>query len=140
MSNGEMVWSFETANLKVQAIMFPCAEQTDLSWDDDGGSTREGLESGRLEAFNTLVRVVHKATGAELGADMLCGSIYERPLDFIRAHRDADPMNRNCTAMRNARGQNVVICHYFPGMVHEACAHARKALRNLKDIRVREEG
>jgi hypothetical protein len=37
-------------------------------------------------------------------------------------------MNRNCSIMRAARGGNVCICHYFPGMVAEAINAARKGV------------
>jgi len=37
-------------------------------------------------------------------------------------------MNRNCAPMRAARGDNVVVGHYFPQMVRQAIADARRTL------------
>lgn len=37
---------------------------------------------------------------------------------------------RNCSAMRQAAGHNVVIAHYFPGMVRIACGEARSYLKS----------
>lgn len=128
-NNGETVWSFETANLKIEAIMTPCTD-LDLSWDDDG-STREGLESGLYQAFDTDVRVTHKATGAELGSDSLGQSIYERPRDFLAEHV-------GLAAKSRADGCNYG--SYFPDMVREACREARKTLRSMQSIKVRGEG
>ena len=54
---------------------------------------------------------------------------------FWTDHRDSDPMNRNCSIMRAARGGNVVICHYFPDMVRTAVDEARKALANIPYLR-----
>lgn len=128
-NNGEQVWSFETANLKIVATMTPC-DDLDLSWDDDG-SVREGLESGLYQAFDTDVLIIHKATGAELGCDSLGQSIYERPLDFISEHL-------GLAAKSRADGCNYG--SYFPDMVQEACAQARKTLRSMQSIKVRGEG
>jgi hypothetical protein len=46
-------------------------------------------------------------------------------------------MNRNCSLMRQARGQIVVICHYFPDMVRIVCAEARATLRRHGSIPLR---
>jgi hypothetical protein len=64
---------------------------------------------------------------------------YAEPEDreFYTGHRDTDPMNRNCSIMRAARSENVVICHYFPSMVQEAISAARTELARLKSVPVR---
>ena len=134
MSAWENVWSFETANLRVAYDVAP-EDDLDLSWDDDG-STREGLESGKYVAFVARVRVSHKATGAELGVDYLRSCIYESAEAFI-SHRDPDPMHRNCSIMRAARGANVCIGHYFPDMVSSAIHEARKQLATLRTMKLR---
>ena len=134
MSTWENVWSFETANLRVTYDVAP-EDDLDLSWDDDG-STREGLESGKYVAFVARVRVVHKTTGAELGVDYLGSCIYESAEAFI-SHRDPDPMNRNCSLMREARGANACIGHDFPDMVSSAIHEARKQLATLRTMKLR---
>jgi hypothetical protein len=123
MTHWETIWSFKTEHFRVDYDVAP-DDDLDLSWDDDG-ATRDGLESGKYVAF--VARVVVYCDDIELGADYLGGCIYESAKQFI-SHRDRDPMNRNCSIMRAACGDNAVICHYFPGMVRCAIAEARKAL------------
>lgn len=115
------MYRFAIGRFEIRADIKPCAD-IDLSWDDDG-ETRAGLESGALEAFDTRVSVW--LNGVKVGEDWLCESIYADPADFFADHRSADPMNRNCSIMRAARGDNVVICHYFPSLVQAAIADAR---------------
>jgi hypothetical protein len=120
----QTMWQFTCGRFTVKAHIKPC-DYLDLSWDDDG-EIREGLESGALEAFDTRVSVW--LNGAKIGEDWLSESIYADPADFFAEHRGPDPMHRNCSAMRAARGDSVVICHYFPSMVSEAIADARRWL------------
>lgn len=118
------MYRFRIGRFEVRADTAP-ADDLDLSWCETG-ETADKLESGQWEAFDTCVSVWLK--GAKIGEDWLCGSIYETPADFFSDHRSADPMNRNCSVMRAARGDNVVIGHYFPDMVREAVAAAREWL------------
>lgn len=128
------MYEFTIGRFTIAADIHP-AHDLDLSWDDDG-ETRANLESGLWEAFDTNVTV--SLNGAEIASQWLCGSIYADPAEFFTAHRDADPMNRNCTIMRAAwRGEGnpdakVSICHYFPGMVHESVQEARAWLASSK--------
>lgn len=115
------MYRFAIGRFEIRADIEPCAD-IDLSWDDDG-ETRAGLESGGLEAFDTRVSVW--LNGVKIGEDWLCQSIYSDPSEFFTSHRDSDPMSRNCSIMRAARGDNVVFCHYFPSMVQAAIADAR---------------
>jgi hypothetical protein len=120
------MYRFETASYLVRATIEP-DDDVDLSFDETS-ETRDNLESGEWQAFCTMVTVEHKETGVVLGKDTLCGSIYDKPADFFSSHRSPDPMNRNCSMMRAARGDNSVICHYFPDMVRGAISDARKTL------------
>lgn len=122
MRHWENIWSFKTAQFRVD---FDVTEDDDLdlSWDDDG-STRASLESGNCVAFVARVAVYHN--GRLVSGDMLGGCIYKNVQEFVTAHRDPDPMNRNCSYMRSVRGECVVICHYFPDMVRTAIANARE--------------
>src|SRR5215831_9043222 len=115
--NWHTQWEFKTAQFTVRAQITE-DHDLDLSWDDDGETTA-GLADGSLVAFGTRVQVI-ASDGREIGSDSLWGSIYKRADDFFSGHRDRDPMNRNCSIMRAARGDNVVICHYFPDMVRQA--------------------
>lgn len=123
-------WQFKTASFRVYLEVHE-EYDTDLSWDDDG-SALEGLNNGTLTAFTAEVIVRHRDTGLRLGSDSLSGCIYSSVDEFVTGHRDTDPMNRNCSIMRAARGENVVICHYFPDMVRSAIHEARNTLRDLK--------
>lgn len=131
MTETEM-FRFETANFIVRATIEP-DEDLDLSWDEDG-ETCSKLVSGEYEAFGTVV-TVRTRSGTLLAETSLWGSIYAKPADFFSAHRDPNPMNRNCMAMREARSSSAVICHYFPSLVSEAISDARKALATLPKLR-----
>lgn len=130
-------WTFETKNFSVE---FSAEEERDLdlSFDDDG-SIAEGLDSGKYVAFCAMVRVIYKPTGAVVGGDSLGGCIYESVEEFITSHRDSDPMNRNCSIMRakHPAGPKVSICHYFPDMIAEAVANARKNVNDLCSVHLR---
>jgi hypothetical protein len=122
------MYRFDIGRFSIRAEISPCHD-VDLSWDDTG-ETREKLESGAWEAFDTCVSV--RLNGIEIGANYLGQSIYEDPQGFFSEHRDADPMSRNCSVMRAAKGDHVCICHYFPGMVSEAVREARDWLASAK--------
>lgn len=124
---GETVWQFDTAHFSVKLIV----EQEDgyrYDGDDEDGEIQRKIDCGEYIAFQSAV-IVEK-DGEEIAADYLGGSVYDwrTVSEFWTAHRDKNPDNRNCSAMRAARGGNVVICHYFPDMVAQAIAEARKAL------------
>lgn len=115
------MWQFRCGRFTIRAAIAP-AHDLDLSWDDTG-ETADKLASGEWEAFDTRVAVY--LNGAMIGDDWLCGSIYADPAELFTGHRDPDPMNRNCSEMRAARGGNVCIGHYFPDMVRTAIDNAR---------------
>ena len=131
----ETVWSFETANFLVSLEVSP--EGSDPADSFQFEEDIEAVRSGEVEWFAALVRVQDTRTGVELGFDSLGGCAYRSVQEFMAGHRDPDPLNRNSSVMRAVRGQNVVVCHYFPSMVVEACAMARKTLRELQGVEVR---
>ena len=122
------VWSFTFGRVRVALEL---TQEQGYQYDgcDPDGETQAALDSGEFVAFSSAVSV--SVDGEELATDYLGGSVYEfgKESEFWTAHRDRNPMNRNCSAMREARGDNVVICHYFPGMVAEAIGEAREALK-----------
>jgi len=83
--------------------------------------------------------VIVQLDGTIIGADLLGGSVYKsgEESDFWTAHRDPDPMNRNCSIMRAKAGKPVAICHYFPEMVRAAIAEARDHLADIPTMRKR---
>jgi hypothetical protein len=92
----------------------------------------------RQDATSVSARArVLDAEGRLLADDTLGNCIYLTLDEFATSHRDADPMNRNCTLMRQARGQNVIICHSFPDMVRVVCAAARVTLQKHGAIHLR---
>lgn len=123
----ERVWEFKTARFTV-ALEIAHDDSYRYDGEDADGSTQFDLDTGELVAFDS--RVVVELDGQEIGADHLGGSVYRAGDEsaFWTDHRDPDPMNRNCSIMRAARGENCVICHYFPDMVRVAIAEARKTL------------
>lgn len=126
MSRWEEMWCFETPNVRVVAEITP-DDDFECSWADE--ETLAAISDGTLSVFGTRVRVFK--AGVLVGEDSLWGSVYKRPSEFFTDHRDSDPMNRNCEPMRAAKGNNVVICHYFPDMVRTALANARENLAKL---------
>lgn len=124
------LWSFETARFKVLCTAEP-EHHEDLSWDHDG-SVRAGIDSGDYDLFCAKVTVF--LDGREIASDYLGGCVYA-PGEFVESHRDPDPMNRNCSIMRDARGARMCIGHYFPDMVSIAIAEARQVLRDAPYIR-----
>jgi hypothetical protein len=123
----ETAWTFETAQFRVELEI---SESVD-AYDGDDDIVQVQLENGNYTMFDSLVRVVHKATGAELGSDSLSGSVYAKPADFWRSHWASPAEGRNCSAHSHRVG------HYFPEMVREACKAARQRLVELGGIRIR---
>jgi hypothetical protein len=127
----EAVWKHETARFRVELQVSPCDMDPADSFDfeDDIAAVR----NGDVEWFDASVVVY--LDGREVGRDSLGGCAYRDAYDFYAAHRDPDPMNRNCSIMRAARGENVAICHYFPDMVRQAIAEARTTLAAAPRLR-----
>lgn len=122
----ESLWDFRTKHYHV-ACEVTHDDDADLSWADQ--ETLDDISEGRLTIYG--MRVVVRKAGLEIAEDSLWGCVYKNPSEFVTEHRSADPMNRNCSIMREARGGNVVICHYFPDMVSQAIRHAREKLERL---------
>ena len=124
MARYETVWSFETRNFTVELRVEP--EDMDPADSFQFEEDIEAVRNGDVEWF--WARVVVLKNGHEIGSDSLGGCAYKTIDEFIEGHRDPDPMHRNSSIMRAARGDNVVICHYFPGMVKVALDDARMTL------------
>ena len=120
----ENMWKFHTANYLIVARIEPCID-LDLLWDDTG-KTRDALESGLYTAFDTVVEVFKN--NRVIGRASLCGSIYENPSEFFTDHRTSPAEYRNTLAQK---AQRRAICHYFPSMVKEAIADARRTLAHV---------
>lgn len=137
----ESVWKFETARFRVALEIEPedMAPEESFEFEEDIAAVRNGA----VEWFQALVVVYLKGKdGAErrIGWDSLGGCAYRTRAEFYEAHRDPDPMNRNCTIMRRERGGDIdakiAICHYFPDMVSVAITDARKTLSETPRMRV----
>lgn len=130
---GEEVWRFETAQFRV--VLF--CEQDDgyqYDGDDEDDEIQRKLDNGICIAFTSTAAVYFNDEC--IGSDSLCGSVYDRSTmeEFWTAHRRSDAMNRNCSIMRDARGSNCCIVHYFPDMVQQAIKKARDHVRGLRDL------
>lgn len=128
----ETLWTFDTPNFRVAFEVAP--EDMDpvdsFEFPEDIAFANEGGAAW----FCASVAVYFGDSEddlMEVGRDILGGCSYRSFEKFYTSHRDRDSMNRNCSIMRAAKGQNVVICHYFPGMVREAIADARHNCRRL---------
>jgi hypothetical protein len=135
MDYDETLWSFTTNRFRVSCEIAIDSYQYD--GDDEDGETQAALDSGEYITFETRVGVF--LDGELVGASYLGGSVYSADdyKTFVTAHRDTDPMNRNCSIMRASHpaGPNVSICHYFPGMVSEAIKAARDHLAHIPHLR-----
>lgn len=125
------VWAFNAGRFQVR-LEIERLRGYQYDGDDENGETQAKLDSGEYVAFESSVIV--ELDGEEIGRDSLYGSVYsaDSVSEFWTAHRDSDPMNRNCSIMRAARGENVVICHYFPDMVRSAVREAREHVKAMR--------
>ena len=147
------LWEFETENFRVTCS----AEDEDMPPEDvfQFQDDIDAVRNGRVDYFMAVVEIECKNTGHTIGRDTLGACTEKSASDFVAGHRDADPMNRNCSIMRgeicrechgigetfpcvtckHCKGyetrHNVVICHYFPSMVSQAIADARATLNSL---------
>jgi hypothetical protein len=128
-----MVWEFRTKRFIV-ALHLEQERRYKYDGDDEGGETQAKLDSGEYVAFTSKVTV--ELDGEEIAVDYLFGSVYaaDDVAAFCTAHRDKDPMNRNYSLMRAARG-DVTICHYFPDMVRVAVQAAREHCNSFPKMR-----
>lgn len=127
------IWEFKTDRFR---IVLTAEEESniDLSWDDTGEVAKR-IDSGDYVVFCAKCAVY--LDGSEIAADYLGQCIYRSFKEFETSHRDTDPMNRNCSIVRAKHG-NVVACHYFPSMVSTAIGEARKHIREMKPVYLRE--
>lgn len=124
MRNVETVWEFNTAKFCVKLQIEP--EEMDPADSFQFDEDIEAVRNGSVEWF--CASVVVELDGREIGRDSLGGCAYTTVREFYEAHRDSDAMNRNCSVMRAVKGNNVLMCHYFPDMVRIAISEARKTL------------
>lgn len=115
------LFQFRTRRFTVRAVTYPCRDdpRDSFQFDEDV----EAVTTGRVDWFDVEVTV--EFAGRVIGSDYLGGCAYVSAEDFVTGHRDPDPLNRNSSVMRSAKGENACICPYFPGMVAEAIADAR---------------
>jgi len=128
----EECWRFETARFAVVFEVTPCQDDPADSFEDD--ESVQDIREGRVDWFDCRVRVL--CDDREIGADYLSCCAYTNVREFYESHRDKDPLNRNCSIMRAAEGENVCICHYFPSMVAQAIDQARGTLADVPKLRV----
>lgn len=132
-SDYAIVWQFNTRNFNIKLLVADCMEDPAGQFDDE---QMADIQTGRVAYFDAIVSVGWR-DGTELGFDSLGSCAYANVQEFFTSHHDADPMNRNCSVMRAVRGENVVICHYFPDMVRQAIADARKRVGGLTAARLK---
>ena len=124
--NAETVWTFDTPNFRVALEVEP--EAMDPADSFEFPEDIEAVRSGAVEWFVASV-VVYAGDDpdslTEIGRNSLGGCAYRTVEEFYTSHRDRDPLSRNSSLMRAAKGGNVSICHYFPDMVRQAVGMAR---------------
>lgn len=128
------VFRFETARFVITGNVEP--EDMDPADSFEFQEDIDAVRNGDVEWFVASVIVADK-NGRELAGDTLGGCAYKTFAEFFNGHRDPDPMNRNCSLMRAARGDNVSVGHYFPDMVRNAISQAREVLAEFRAIPLR---
>lgn len=148
MAYWDTVWSFETPKFRVLAEVTDCADdpRDSFQFDED----IKAVTSGRVAWFDARVRVIHRESGLELGADYLGGCAYEHPLDLFRDHARLTRQLAQLRGKRDAKSRRVrksireclannlmldpPVCYgdYGPIMVRRAIGEARKTLASLK--------
>lgn len=121
----ENIWRFDTENYRVDVDISDCEDDPSMMFEYQ--EDIDAIADGSVDYFDVRC-IVYKYDGhdaIEVGSDYLSGCCYKNYIDFIKEHRDTDPMNRNCSIMRAKRGDNVVICSYFPSMVRSAIEESR---------------
>lgn len=131
----ETVWEFKTAQFRIALEVSP--EEMDPADSFEFEDDIEAVRNGDVEWFCADVAVYYKGNGIALGRDSLGGCAYNSVREFYTSHWDSPAMSRNCSAMRLARGDNVVMCEYFTSMVREAISQARATLDYLREIKIR---
>lgn len=127
----DTVWQFETKRFRVALEIE--SEEMDPADSFQFQEDIDAVRNGAVAWFGARVAVY--LDDVRIAWDYLGGCAYETVREFYTAHRDPDPMNRNCEAYRAVRGENSAICHYFPGMVSEAISEARKWLDSHPEMR-----
>ena len=128
----DTIWSFKTARFTIALEVRP--EEDDPS---DSFEFQEDIDFASDGDFAHwfCAKVAVYLDDVEIASDILSGCSYKSLEDFMSDHRCKDPMNRNCSIMREAKGSNVCISHYFPGMVQEAIREARDMLKTTPKMR-----
>ena len=121
MESMRTMWRFKTAQFTVRARIVD-DYSVDTSFDETG-ETVERLERGDWSAFGTIVEVIKN--DRVIGESSLWGNIYADPREFFVSHWDSEADYRNTLDMES---KNSAVCHYFPELVREAIADARKTL------------
>lgn len=123
--NYHTAWEFKTARFRVALEIEP--EDMDpadsFEFEDDIAAVR----NGDVEWFCAVVSVY--LDGRLIGGDTLGGCAYRTIREFYTSHRDHP---RNTMASRAA---GVIYCTYFPSMVRQAVAEARRTLCETPKLR-----
>ena len=120
----QTLWSFKIGSIEVVLEAYP--EEMHPADSFEFQEDFDAVLNGDVAWFAAVVNVYK--IGHIIGSDSLGGCAYKTVEEFYTSHRDPNPMNRNCSIMRKARGEKVSICHYFPDMVRQAIADARQTL------------
>ena len=109
MSNFETVWEFRTPQFRVALEIWP--EDMDPADSFEFQDDIDAVRNGAVEWFHAEVSVYYvEPNGSErrIGFDSLGGCAYNTVREFYTSHRDADPMNRNCSIMRAVKGNCII--------------------------------
>jgi hypothetical protein len=117
----ETVWAFHTARFGI--YLGVCPEDMDPAGCFELDEDIEEVRNGDVAWFKARVAVF--LNGKMIGADYLCGCAYADVSEFFQSHWKSPDDSRNTLA---AKARNICSGEYFPDMVREAIADARKLM------------
>lgn len=120
MNAPTIIYTFNTKHFVVR-MSCDYDEDWDASFDETGETARK-INTGEWSAYVFHAEVIHHDTGAVLGEDYLGNSIYADPREF-----------RDHIGARGRWGS------YFRSMISQACTEARRNLKSMQLVPVRQQ-
>ena len=130
MAYWEKCWEFRTRNFLVTLDVAP--EEQDPADSFEFPEDIAAVRNGEVEWFTARVAVRALSSGAIVGADYLGACAYKSVAEFRESHFRSPANYRNTLT---AKASGVCYCDYFPSMVREAIAAARKNCAAIPKLR-----
>ncbi len=120
MTQWTPIWTFRTKQFTVLFSVAP--EDMDPADSFEFPEDIEAVRNGDVDWFVARVQVLRN--GHEIGSDYLGGCAYESPQQFAQEHI------KGAAYAREMRAKGFICGSYFPDMVRQAVADARRTLNS----------